>query len=185
MMDTDDTYTAVKPDDLLLSSRTAVGLVMMYKALNCGMPTVLALLSAGHAAKDSILADGEALVQRLSDMHVRQAMCGAEGDGEGAAFGHLVMAHARTLVQHGSTYGLPDARGSPSPGGVPRAGRAARLLDRWSARWTGTLEVCRSLASRQQQMFLLNNAHMMLQEARAERDLGRPGPRRRVAGAAP
>lgn len=113
MMDTDDTYTAaVKPDDLL-SSTAVVGLVMMYKALNCGMPIVLALLSTGHAKdKDSILAEGEALVQRLSDMFVKLCVEQKElvrarrldiSDTGVHPFTRRVMAHVRTLVQHGST----------------------------------------------------------------------------------
>lgn len=175
MMDTDDTYTAVKPDDLLLSSRTAVGLVMMYKALNCGMPIVLALLSTGHA-KDSILAEGEALVQRLSDMFVKLCVEQKElvrarrldiSDTGVHPFTRRVMAHVRTLVQHGSTVCLM------------LKGRPKAAFHELVAQLVSSLECALDSNSRglqipgQQQMFLLNNAHMMLQEARAERDLGR------------
>jgi hypothetical protein len=56
-----DTHSTLKPD---LSKMLNV--VMMYQALNYGMATILALLSGQF-----ILAEGEELIHRLSDMFVK------------------------------------------------------------------------------------------------------------------
>ena len=96
-----DTST-LKPD---LSKMLNV--VMMYQALNYGMPTILALLSG--QTKEFILAEGEGLIHRLSDMFVKlsveqndmvRSQCLDIYDTGVHRSTRHIMDHMRMLVQH-------------------------------------------------------------------------------------
>ncbi|CAO2184536.1 unnamed protein product [Urochloa humidicola] len=130
-----DVYSTLKPD---LSNMIIV--VMIYQALNYGMPKILALFSG--QTKEFILAEGEGVSHRLSDMFVKLAVeqndlvrsqCLDISDTGVHRSTRHIMDHIRMLVQHKSTVYL--------------------------------------ILKGQQQMFLLNNAHFTLQEAKRENDL--------------
>ncbi|XP_066353919.1 exocyst complex component EXO70B1-like [Miscanthus floridulus] len=163
-----DTYTAPKPD---LSKM--VNLVMVYQALNYSMPTILALLSG--QTKESILAEGEGIIHRLSDMFVKLSVEQTDlviarrldiSDTGVHPFTRHIMDHVRMLVQHKSTVCLM-LKGD------------LKAFHELVAQLISSLESMLDRNSKglhlpgQQQMFLLNNVHFMLQEAKIEKDLGR------------
>jgi hypothetical protein len=162
-----DTYTALKTD----LSRM-VNLVMMYQALNYSMPTILALLSG--QTKGFILAEGEGLIHLLSDMFVKLSVeqndlvIGQHFDISDIGVHPLtrhIMDHVRMLVQHQSTVCLM-LKGD------------LKAFYQLVAQLISSLESMLDRNSKglqlpgQQQMFLLNNVHFMLQEAKIEKDLG-------------
>ncbi|CAO2179918.1 unnamed protein product [Urochloa humidicola] len=161
-----DVYSTVKPD---LSKM--INVVMIYQALNYGMPKILALFSG--QTKEFILAEGEGLSHRLSDMFVKLAV--EENDlvrsqcldifdtGVHRSTRHI-MDHIRMLVQHKSAVYL-----------ILKGDKKA--LCELVVQLISSLEIMLDINSKglqlpgQQQMFLLNNAHFMLQEAKRENDL--------------
>ncbi|KAK3160739.1 hypothetical protein QOZ80_1BG0063790 [Eleusine coracana subsp. coracana] len=141
------------------------------KALNYIMPTILALFSG--QIKESILVEGERLSHGLSDMFAKlfveindltRSQCLAITDiGVHRATRHI-MNHMRLLVQQKNTVHLILKGGFNVFGGmvVELVSSLEFMLDMNS----------RSLRLQgQQEMFLLNNVHFMLQEAKKNTDL--------------
>ncbi|RLN24865.1 exocyst complex component EXO70A1-like [Panicum miliaceum] len=162
-----DTYSTLKPD---LSKMLNV--VMMYQALNYGMPTILALLSG--QTKEFILAEGEGLIHRLSDMFVKlsveqnylvRSQCLDISDTGVHRSTRHIMDHMRMLVQQKTTVYLM-LKGDQ------------KAFSELVVQLISSLEFMLDMNSRglqlqgQQQMFLLNNVHFMLQEVKIDNDLG-------------
>ncbi|CAL4949832.1 unnamed protein product [Urochloa decumbens] len=162
-----DVHSTLKPD---LSK--VINVVMIYQALNYGMPTILALFSG--QTKEFILAEGEGLSHRLSDMFVKLAVeqndlvrsqCLDISDTGVHRSTRHIMDHMRMLVQHKSTVYL-ILKGDE------------KALCELIVQLISSLEFMLDINSKglqhpgQQQMFLLNNVHFMLQEAKRENDLG-------------
>ncbi|CAO2192364.1 unnamed protein product [Urochloa humidicola] len=161
-----DVYSTLKPD---LSNMIIV--VMIYQALNYGMPKILALFSG--QTKEFILAEGEGVSHRLSDMFVKLAVeqndlvrsqCLDISDTGVHRSTRHIMDHIRMLVQHKSTVYL-----------ILKGDKKA--LCELIVQLISSLEFMLDINSKglqlpgQQQMFLLNNAHFTLQEAKRENDL--------------
>lgn len=161
-----DIYSTLKPD---LSKMLNV--VMMYQALNYGMPTILALLSG--QTKEFILAEGEGLIHRLSDMFVKlsveqndmvRSQCLDIYDTGVHRSTRHIMDHMRMLVQHKTTAYLM-LKGDQ------------KAFSQLIVQLISSLEFMLDMNSRglqlqgQQQMFLLNNVHFMLQEVKIDNDL--------------
>lgn len=160
-------YEVVKLD----ISKT-VNVVMMYQALNYVMPTILALFSG--QIKDLIVAEGERLSHGLSDAFLKlsfklnemtRSQCLAIPDtGVHHATRHI-MNHMRLLIQQKNIV-LLILKGDFNVFGdmvVQLASSLEFMLDMNS----------RSLQLLgQQEMFLLNNVHFMLQEAKINTYLG-------------
>ncbi|KAL6850541.1 hypothetical protein ACP4OV_021168 [Aristida adscensionis] len=162
-----DSTAAVKPD---LSKMVHVA--MIYQALNYGMPTVLALFSG--ETKELILAEGEGLSHTLSDAFVkvcvelnhlvRSQRLVITDTGVHRATKHI-MGHMQLLVQQKNMIHLmlkDDAK------------EFVELM----AQLISSLEFMLDMNSKnlqiqgQQQMFLLNNVHYVLQETIKNTDLG-------------
>ncbi|GJN32008.1 hypothetical protein PR202_gb20475 [Eleusine coracana subsp. coracana] len=161
-----ETYEMIKFD---MSKMVIV--VMLCQALNYIMPTILALFSG--QIKESILVEGERLSHGLSDMFAKlfveindltRSQCLAITDiGVHRATRHI-MNHMRLLVQQKNTVHLILKGGFNVFGGmvVELVSSLEFMLDMNS----------RSLRLQgQQEMFLLNNVHFMLQEAKKNTDL--------------
>lgn len=162
-----DTYSTLKPD---LSKM--VNMVMMYQALNYAMPTILALFTG--QSKEFILAEGEGLIHRLSDMFVklsveqnslvRSQLLVISDTGVHHSTRHI-MDHMRMLVQQKNTVCL-------------MLKDDLKAFHELVEQLISSLEFMLDMNSRglqlqgQQQMFLLNNVHFMLQEANKDKDLG-------------
>ncbi|CAO2203544.1 unnamed protein product [Urochloa humidicola] len=162
-----DVYSTLKPD---LSKM--INVVMIYQALNYGMPTILALFSG--QTKEFILAQGEGLSQKLSDMFVKLAVeqndlvrsqCLDIFDTGVHRSTRHIMDQMRMLVQHKSTIYL-----------ILKGDKKA--FSELVVQLISSLEFMLYINSKglqlpgQQQMFLLNNVHFVLQEAKRENDLG-------------
>ncbi|KAF8676482.1 hypothetical protein HU200_047039 [Digitaria exilis] len=161
-----DTYSALKPD---LSKM--VNVVMMYQALNHGVPTILSLFLG--QTKEFIHAEGEGLIHRLSDMFVKLAVeqndlvrsrrLDISDTGVHRSTRHI-MDHMRMLVQHKSSV-YQILKGDP------------KAFCELVVQLISSLEFMLNMNSRnlqlqgQQQIFLLNNAHFIIQEAK-DNDLG-------------
>ncbi|XP_066308898.1 uncharacterized protein [Miscanthus floridulus] len=148
-----------------------VDVVMVYQALDHGLPTILSLLSG--KTKELVVAEGEELIKRLSDVFaklsdelnntVRSQYLFITDTGVHRFTKH-VMDHIRLLVQHKRTIHPMLEGGLESFGEL-----VTRLI--WS------LELILNVNSRslqlqgQEQIFLLNNVHFMLEAAEKNTEL--------------
>ncbi|CAD6231474.1 unnamed protein product [Miscanthus lutarioriparius] len=142
-----------------------VDVVMVYQALDHGLPTILSLLSG--KTKELVVAKGAELIKRLSDMFaklsdelnntVRSQYLFITDTGVHRFTKH-VMDHIRLLVQHKRTiYPMLE-------GGLESFGElVTRLI--WSLEFMLNVNSRSLQLQGQEQIFLLNNVHFMLEEA--------------------
>lgn len=148
-----------------------VDVVMVYQALDHGLPTILSLLSG--ETKELIVADGEELLKRLSNVFaklsdelnktVRSQYLFITDTGV-HRFSKHVMDHIQFLIQHKRTiYPMLE-------GGLESLGElVTRLI--WSLEFMLNVNSRSLQLQGQEQIFLLNNVHFMLEEAEKNTEL--------------
>ncbi|CAL4956558.1 unnamed protein product [Urochloa decumbens] len=162
----EDSHESVKRD---LSKMVTV--LMMYQALNYGMPTILALFSG--QTKEFILEEGDELIRRLSDTFldlcvdvnalVKSQRLVIMDTGVHRTTRYIIY-HMRLLVQQKCTINLI----------LKGDFKAFSELVTWLIL---SLELMLNVNSRslqpqgEQQIFLLNNMHFLLEEAKKNTDL--------------
>jgi hypothetical protein len=148
-----------------------VDVVMVYQALDHGLPTILSLLSG--ETKELVVAEGEELIKRLSDVFaklsdelnntVRSQYLFITNTGVHRFTKH-VMDHIRLLVQHKRTIHPMLEGGLESFGEL-----VTRLI--WSLEFMLNVNSRSLQLQGQEQIFLLNNVHFMLEAAEKNTEL--------------
>lgn len=148
-----------------------VDVVMVYQALDHGLPTILSLLSG--KTKELVVAEGEELIKRLSDVFaklsdelnntVRSQYLFITDTGVHRFTKH-VMDHIRLLVQHKRIiYPMLE-------GGLESFGElVTRLI--WSLEFMLNVNSRSLQLQGQEQIFLLNNVQFMLEAAEKNTEL--------------